>query len=83
MDAETQTDKVVKTNFERGYEMLPFKYQINVRDDIMIECGWTALMTFHNKRRGLRRIFKLEIPVIEKHFAKHNINPWTGERLIA
>jgi len=81
MDMDIQTESVVKTNFERGYEMLPMKHQIDVRNDIMRECGWTALMTFHNKRRGLRRIFKLEIPVIEKHFAKYNLDAWTGEYL--
>ena len=81
MSTEINALKSVKNNFKKGYEMLPAKYQIEVRNEIMEECGWT-LTTFHNKRCNRRRIFKLEIPVIEKHFAKHNINPWTGEKLI-
>jgi hypothetical protein len=72
-----------KTNFEKGYDMLPAKFQSEVRRNIMTECGWSSIMTFHYKRRGKTRIYVQEIPVIEKHFTKHNINPWTGERLSA
>lgn len=74
------TKNKVKIGFPEGYDMLPAKFQIPVRDAIMNECGW-HLVTFHNKRKGINKISGLEIKVVEKHFKKHNIDPWTGRYL--
>ena len=81
METQVNTLNEVKTNFELGYDMLPAKYQVQVRNNIMGECGWRTIMTFHRKRKGMVEIRPLEIPVIEKHFHKHNIDPWTGQRI--
>jgi len=81
MNLEINTKKQIKTNFEEGYGMLPAKFQIPARDDIMKKCGWKSLVTFHLKRKGTVHISILEIPVIEEIFAKHNLDPWTGEYL--
>lgn len=83
MNTEVNTQNAVKTNFEKGYDMLPAKFQIPVRNHIMGECGWRSILTFHHKRRGVVEIRPPEITIIEKHFHKHNIDPWTGERLSA
>jgi hypothetical protein len=80
METAINTADAVKTNFEKGYDMLPAKFQIPVRDQIMLQCGW-SLMTFHSKRKGDTPIRPPEIPVIEKNFDLHNINAWTGERI--
>ena len=71
----------IKTEFIRGYEMVPAKMQTKVRDEIMKKCGWSSIMTFHLKRKGKRPIKILEVPVIETVFSQFNINPWTGEYL--
>ena len=81
MNSETNTIDGVIPNFSAGYEMLPAGIQSDVRNAIMKECGWRALATFHNKRKGIRRLSPLEAKVIENHFHKHNIDPWTGERI--
>jgi len=78
MNTNTNTVEVVKSNFAVAYDRLPAGIQINVRNAIMDECGWRAVATFHNKRKGIRRISPLEARVIEKHFSKYNIVPWTG-----
>ena len=81
MNPEINIGEEIKTSFKEGYDMLPAKFQIPVRDNIMKECGWKSIITFHQKRKGTVQINILEIPVIEKHFAKHNIDAWTGEYL--
>jgi len=81
MNPEINTKKKIKTEFIKGYDMLPAKFQVPVRDNIMKECGWKSLVTFHQKRKGTVQVNILEIPVIEKHFAKHNLDAWTGEYL--
>jgi len=69
------------TGFSQAYELLPFKYQLTVRDDIMKECGWKSRNTFHNKKRGIQPLKPPEILIIERHFSKHDLNPWTGKKL--
>jgi len=81
MNSEINTEKEIKTEFAKGYVMLPAKFQIPVRDNIMKECGWKSIITFHQKRKGNVQISILEIPVIEKHFAEYNIDAWTGKYL--
>jgi hypothetical protein len=61
--------------------MLPFKYQLVVRDDIMRECGWGSRTTFHNKKNGKQKLRPPEVTIIERHFLKHGINPWTGKKV--
>jgi len=79
MSGEKNTVNGVTPNFSAGYDMLPAGFQISVRNAIMEECGWKTTNTFHNKRRGTHKIRPLEAKVIEKHFSKYNIVPWTGE----
>ena len=81
MNSETNTVEGVIPNFSAGYDMLPAGIQINVRNAIMEECGWETTATFHNKRRGTHKIRPLEAKVIENHFLKYNIIPWTGEMI--
>lgn len=71
----------VKTNFEKGYYMLPVKFQAGVRNTIMMRCGWKTLMTFYRKCKGEVEIKPPEIREIEEIFQKHNIDPWTGENI--
>ena len=78
MNSETNTAEVVKTNFIAGYGNLPAVQQIPFKNAVMKECGWNSLVTFHNKRRGLVRITPPEIQILEAHFKKFGINPWTG-----
>jgi len=78
MNTNTNTTEVVKANFELGYGNLPAVMQIPVKTSIMKECGWSSLVTFHNKRKGITKIRPTEVLVIEAHFKKHGINPWTG-----
>ena len=82
MGTGINTANAVKDHFEKGYDMLPAKYQVAFRDQIMEACCWKSV-TFHNKKNGTHRINPLEISVIEKHFTNHDINPWTGERISA
>lgn len=79
METQINTSNEVKTNFFDGYGMLPAKFQAPVREAIMDKCGITYI-SFYNRMKGICKINKAEIPIIEKEFAKHNINPWTGER---
>lgn len=81
MDNEINTAKVVKSNFEKGYVMLPVKYQKHVRRELMQECEWSAPQTFYSKVKGETSVRKTEIPVIERIFAEYNLNPWTGKYL--
>ena len=81
MAPEINTKKEIKTEFIKGYDMLPAKFQIPIRNDIMKKCGWKSLVTFHLKRKGNVQISILEIPVIEKIFSEFNLDPWTGEYL--
>ena len=81
MEPEINTIKIVKRNFIKAYGMVPAMYQTQLREAIIEECDWSGLSIFHHKRKGKSKIFHLEIPVIEKHFAKYNIDAWTGEYL--
>ena len=83
METGINTTNVVKDNIEKGYDMMQTKYQVAVCDQITEACVWKSVMTFHNKKNWTHRINPLEISVIEKHFANHDINPWTGERISA
>jgi DNA-binding CsgD family transcriptional regulator len=56
METKVNTENEVKTNFEKGYDMIPAKYQIQVRNHIMGECGWRSILTFHHKRKGIVKI---------------------------
>jgi ribosomal protein S27AE len=82
MTKNLETFKGAKRNFLAGYEMIPAKFQIKVKERIMKRCGWSSLMTFHNKRKGDHCIKPLEILVIEQEFSRYGINPWTGDNLI-
>lgn len=79
MDEQVNTVEQVHQTFKAGFEMLPAKYQSTVRDNIIYRCGLTYT-SFYNRITGISKIKKLEIPIIEEEFAKHSINPWTGER---
>ena len=81
MNAESNTVKAVKNRFQKGYEMLPAKFQKKVRLQIMNECDWTTRATFVNKQKGHTSIRKPEIAIIERIFSEYNLNPWTGESL--
>lgn len=74
----SNTTKEVKQNFIAGYDNLPAIQQMPVKTDIMRDCGWRSIVTFHNKRRGIVPIKPVEISIIEAHFRKVGINPWTG-----
>ena len=81
MSAEIDIPKILKINFQKGYRMLPVVHQKPTRLQIMNECEWNNVVTFYDKCKGKVKIRKPEILVIEKIFAKHNLNPWTGEYL--
>jgi hypothetical protein len=78
MNKETNTTEVVFSNFKAGYDQLPAISQTPVRLAIMKDCGWKTRATFHSKRKGYTRIKPNESSVIESHFRKHGINPYTG-----
>ncbi len=81
MEPEINTIKTVKRNFIKAYGMVPAMYQTRLREAIIEECGWSGLTVFHHKRKGNSKIYRLEIPVIVKHFATYNIDAWSGEYL--
>jgi len=78
---EINTTKVVKSDFQKGYEMLLPRDQRELRLKMMFECGWLTASTFYNKRKGVQPILKPEIPIIESIFSEYNLDPWTGENL--
>jgi hypothetical protein len=76
---------MIKRTFRAGYKQLNKEQRIFVREAIMKACFWVrknqsfrGLNIFYRKMRGDVKITELEIREIENVFAKHSINPWTG-----
>jgi len=78
MKSKTNTPVVVKEKFKVGWDNLPARAQIPLRDAIVQACGWRSITSFYNKLNGVHKITPLEIGVIETHFKVYGINPWTG-----
>jgi hypothetical protein len=78
MKSKSNTAEVVKESFKVGWENLPAKAQVPLRESIVSSCGWRSLTSFYNKMNGVHKISPLEITVIESQFRVYGINPWTG-----
>lgn len=67
--------------FIKGYDMLPAKFQPEVRYKIMVLCNWKSKTTFYNKMKGVKR-FRIdddECKNIESVFRQYGIDPETGK----
>lgn len=67
--------------FKIGWDMVPHSLMNEVKDKLMIVCGWGTNATFHNKRRGSTPITIAERNAIESIFAEYGIDAWTGQRV--
>jgi hypothetical protein len=66
--------------FKEAYHSLPYKQMPEAREEICRSCYWNTLK-FKTMVSGKVPFRIYEIQQIEKYFASHNLNAWTGETL--
>jgi len=66
--------------FREAYHSLPYKQMPEAREVISKACYWNE-PKFKSMVRGKVPFRIYEIQQIEKYFALHNLNAWTGEPL--
>ena len=77
-----QEQKIAKSHqgFNEAFEALTDELRYAVEIELRQKCDWAA-NTFYTKRKGIRPVRKLEIPVVEEVFRKYNIDVWTGKKI--
>jgi hypothetical protein len=66
--------------FREAYHSLQHKQMPEARDEICRLCYWST-SKFRSMVMGKMPFRVYEIEQIEKYFATHNLNAWTGENL--